>query len=46
MMLPMIPVTEYDLAKFSNSPRKNQGFGRASRAQNPDFFLKLAKSYD
>jgi hypothetical protein len=34
---------QYDLAKFSNSQQKNQGFGRAERAQTPDFFVKLAK---
>ncbi len=34
----------HDLAKFSNSQRKNKGLGRAKRALNPYFCVKLAKS--
>ncbi len=34
----------HDLATFSNSQRKNRGLGRAPRASNPYFCVKLAKS--
>ncbi len=38
-------VSLHDLAKFSNSQRKNKGLGRAERAPNPYSYVKLAKSY-
>ncbi len=35
----------HDLAKFSNSQRKDKGLARALRAPNPYPCVKLAKSY-
>ncbi len=39
----VLPI-KHDLAKFSNSQRKNKSLGRAERSPNSYFFVKLARS--